>query len=267
MPNKKENSMNSLATQIDQTHVQPGTLAIFFLGQAGFVIKNPEGKIIYVDPYLSDACNRMFGFKRIFPAPLAAEEVHADLFVITHEHGDHYDTDALPVIAQRNPAALFAGPIECIKMFKDLKIPDRQLILLEPQKPVSPLPKVDLFPLPADHGDLSPDALGIILTAEGKKIYFPGDTAFRADIFKDAAKHQIDIAIPPINGKFGNLDSPQAAEAVKIIHPKLAIPCHFWLFIQHNGNPAEFLAACEKTCPAIPTHVMAVGEKITYPMP
>jgi L-ascorbate 6-phosphate lactonase len=257
--------MNKLENEIKTTSVGPGTVGIFFLGQAGFVIKNSAGKIIYVDPYLSDACNRMFGFKRIFPPPIAPADVRADLVITTHEHGDHFDVDSMPIIAKNNPKAMFAGPVECINMFRDLKIPDRQLILLEPNNEVSPLPKIEILSLPADHGELSADALGIILSLEGKKIYFPGDTAFRADIFQDAARHGIDIAVPPINGKFGNLDSLQAAEAVKIIHPKLAIPCHFWLFIQHNGDPAGFVAACEKDCPNVPVHVMAVGEKMIFP--
>jgi L-ascorbate 6-phosphate lactonase len=137
--------------------------------------------------------------------------------------------------------------------------------LLEPNKQVTPLAKVEILSLLADHGELSQDALGIILNVEGKKIYFLGDTAFRADIFQDASRHGIDIAVPPINGKYGNLDSPQAAQAVKIINPKLAIPCHFWLFIQHNGDPGAFVAACEKECPNIPAHVMAVGEKMIFP--
>ena len=59
--------------------------------------------------YLSDAVERLHGFKRLSLAPIAAEEVRADLVVLTHEHADHLDPDAVPVIARSNPAAALPG--------------------------------------------------------------------------------------------------------------------------------------------------------------
>ena len=40
-------------------------IRITWLGQAGFSFTTREGKRIYLDPYLSDACERLFGFKRL----------------------------------------------------------------------------------------------------------------------------------------------------------------------------------------------------------
>ena len=90
--------------------VPSGSLGIWWLGQAGFAFKTPAGKVIYLDPYLSDAVERLFGFKRLSPPAIAAEEVRADLVLITHEHADHLDIDALPLIARNNPACRFAAP-------------------------------------------------------------------------------------------------------------------------------------------------------------
>lgn len=44
----------SIAEKISQTKVKPGSLAVCWLAQAGFVFKTSDGKIIYVDPYLTD---------------------------------------------------------------------------------------------------------------------------------------------------------------------------------------------------------------------
>ena len=44
---------------------------IQWLGQAGFLILTSNGKKIAIDPYLSDSCNALVGFKRMVPAPSA----------------------------------------------------------------------------------------------------------------------------------------------------------------------------------------------------
>ena len=99
--------MSKLASQIKELHVDSGSLAIFWLAQAGFVYKTPGGTIVYVDAYLSDCVHRLlsdvlYGFKRIMPAPLAPEEVEADVVVCTHSHPDHFDYDAIPVLAAQS---------------------------------------------------------------------------------------------------------------------------------------------------------------------
>ena len=93
--------------------VPQSAVGMWWLGQAGFVFKTPAGKVIYLDPYLSDAAERLFGFKRLSLPPITAEEVRADLLVITHEHADHMDPDAIPIIAKGNPGCRFAASEGC----------------------------------------------------------------------------------------------------------------------------------------------------------
>jgi len=256
--------MSEFSERIAKTTVKSGTIELFFLGQAGFVIKTPSGRVIYLDPYLSDSCNRLFGFKRIFPSLLKAEEVKLDLLICTHEHADHLDVDSIPVIAEKNPKAVLTGPSPCMTTFKEMKLSNPTL-LLKKNEPVQTPADVKIIPMPCDHGELAPEALGLILEIEGIRLYFAGDTAYREDIFRLAAQKNIDIMFPPINGKFGNLNSLEAAQAIQIVKPKLAIPCHFWLFIQHNGDPGSFVTACEQLKLESKVYVMAVGEQITYP--
>src|SRR4029077_10251509 len=103
--------MTGLAGRIESRKISPGELAIYWLCQAGFAFKDSSGTVVYIDPYFSDVVERLIGFKRMMACPIAAEEVKADLVVCTHEHLDHMDTDALPVLT-RNPRTQFAGPIE-----------------------------------------------------------------------------------------------------------------------------------------------------------
>ena len=106
-------SRDSLSREIQAAVAPDASVCLWWLGQAGFAFKTPAGQIVYADPYLSDAVQRLHGFKRLSLAPIAAEEVSVDLVVLTHEHTDHLDPDALPVIARRNPRCRFAGPVGC----------------------------------------------------------------------------------------------------------------------------------------------------------
>jgi L-ascorbate metabolism protein UlaG (beta-lactamase superfamily) len=50
----------------------------------------------------------------------------------------------------------------------------------------------------------------------------------------------------PINGTFGNLNSSEAVALLEIIKPRIAIPSHFWTFIEQKGNPLDFLKKFKK---------------------
>ena len=63
-----------LAERIAACHPTTGTVALFYLGQAGFFLKYADGLTIGIDPYLGDCCEAMFGFKRMIPAPLTMAE-------------------------------------------------------------------------------------------------------------------------------------------------------------------------------------------------
>jgi L-ascorbate 6-phosphate lactonase len=255
--------MENLARKIEEDRIEPGCLGIYWLAQAGFVFKSPIGKIAYVDPYLSELVERVAGFKRMMPCPVAAEEVVADLVVCTHEHPDHLDTDALPIIA-RNRRTHFAGPSECVKEFKKLGIPDDRCHLLEEGKEIT-VAGIRAVGVYADHGELAPDALGVVLDLEGITVYHTGDTAYRPEGLRAAVEMRPDVLIPCINGCFGNLNALEAAQLVRDARPQLAIASHFWMFVEHNGDPAVFLKNCAKLAPGIRAVVLKPGERCLFP--
>jgi len=77
-------------------------ILLFSLGQAGFLLKTNQGKTIAIDAYLSDAAERLFGFKRMTPAVITPQELEVDYYLSTHSHVDHLDIDALPFIASND---------------------------------------------------------------------------------------------------------------------------------------------------------------------
>jgi L-ascorbate 6-phosphate lactonase len=259
--------MSKLALQIKELRVDPGSLAIFWLAQAGFVYKTPGGTIVYVDAYLSDCVHRMlsdvlYGFKRIMPAPLDPEEVDADVVVCTHSHPDHFDYDAIPVLA-RNPKIHFVAAPDCRVEFEKLGMPEDRYTIIHEGETLT-YGDVRLTGVYADHGDLAPEALGVMVQSGDIKVWQVADTAYRPDKWQDIFAAGVDVIMPPINGAYGNLDGVEAATLAHDAHARVAIPCHFWMFAEHGGSPAQFLDACKELAPEVRPHLMAQGELLVY---
>lgn len=253
--------------KIADTVISPGQVGLFYIAQAGFCIKTASGKTIFIDPYLSDACERMFGFKRMIPSPLQAEEVNADLYLITHHHADHLDPDALPVIVQK-PDTFFGIAPDCVSFFEEMKVnPTRYKMLKEDDQ--WQWNDISIKAIYADHGELAPDAIGYLLEIDGIKIYHVGDTAYRPEEIKASLQSEIDIMIAPINGTYGNMIASEACELAALLKPRLLIPCHFWMFLEHvvpdgKGDPATFLQCAAALPGTIKAKVMAPGELLIY---
>ena len=74
--------MENFALKVLGSTVPKGNIGVFFLGQAGFLFKTSDGTLLAVDPYLSDCCERYFGFKRLMPHLLDAGELTLDYLVL-----------------------------------------------------------------------------------------------------------------------------------------------------------------------------------------
>ncbi len=255
--------MTQLAETLRTRVVAQGQLALYWLCQAGFAFRTSYNQTVLIDPYFSDVVERLIGFKRMMTCPITAVDVEADLVVCTHEHLDHLDTDALPVLA-RHSVTHFAGPIECMKEFEKAGIPaDRRHLLVEGQTYHHGMTAVHA--VYADHGELAPDALGIVLDFDGITVYHTGDTAYRPEEFSATAGMKPDILLPCINGAFGNMNAHEAAETTRQMAPRVVIPTHFWMFAEQNGNPAQFLQACAELAPKTRALLLKPGEEFIYP--
>ena len=66
--------------------------------------------------------------------------------------------------------------------------------------------------------------------------------------------------IAPINGAFGNLNATEACSLASAVKPSILMASHFWMFVEHGGDPAAFLA--EATRLGLNGMVMAPGDCI-----
>jgi len=259
--------MIKLDQTIRATQVAPGSLAIFWLAQAGFVFKTSIGKVIYVDPYLTDYVQRVLpeygqGFKRLMPSLLSPEEVEADYLISTHSHADHFDGDAMPRIAQ-NPHVHFIGAPDCRELYQKAGIPEDRFTTLHLGETLD-LGGCQLTGVYADHGDLAPEALGLWMDFSGITVWQVGDSAYRPDKWQDLFEKKVDVLLPPINGAYGNINEVDAARLAADSHARVTIPCHFWMFPLHYGNPAGFLEACKQYAPETTPLLMTQGECFIY---
>ena len=254
--------MNRMQQDMAESTVPEGGVRLYWVGQAGFAFLTSAGKRIYLDPYLSDACEHMHGFVRLALPAISANEVEADWVVSTHEHADHLDPEAIPVIARNNPECRFAGTPSCKEGWDAAGIEGERRVVMTANETYD-LGDLVIDTARADHGAHTPDALAMVLDFGGVKVMVTGDTSFRADLLKPLMALNPDVLLPVINGVFGNMGHLDAVQLVQEVKPRLAIPCHFWTFAEHGaGDPMGFLNACARHCPEVEAKLVRPGAGI-----
>lgn len=208
---------------------------IRWLGQAGFEIVSPAGIKVAIDPYLGDSCMDLVGFKRMMSAPITIEDFSADVLLISHEHPDHLDLDLVRAISNGKETTVY-GNISCKNVLIDAKIDSNILNVIKVGDLFS-VGDVEICVVPCDHGTQCVDPLGFLIKTGGVCIYFAGDTAYSPELLLPAIKEKPDVALLPINGMYGNLNAEQAVKLATDLSCKQLIPCHFWMFVEHGGDP------------------------------
>lgn len=241
-----------------------GSTCIFSLGQAGFIVKSKSGRLLAIDPYLSDCVEHLeghMGFKRLLPKILAPQELEFDVVIATHGHPDHFDVDAMPGLMANGKTVLYAS-VGCEKLVKESAIDAERVIYVRPQERAV-TGEFQFSFVNCDHGTSAPDAVGVIIEADGKRIYEAGDTCLRLDrIGEITADGGLDVMIAPINGAFGNMNETECAELSGALHPCLTVPCHYGMFASHGGNPGKFFDVMRTKYPHSRMLFMAQGEKL-----
>lgn len=255
--------MNDFALQVLMAPL--GKTYLFSVGQAGFIIKSKSGQLFAIDLYLSDCVERVeghSGYKRMLPRILNATDLVFDVIVATHSHKDHFDDDAIPEMMANHHTHLFVS-IECEKDIKRLLMCNENITYVKPDDSFQYGDFAIEF-VNCDHGASAPDAVGVIVTVDGKRIYETGDTCLRLDLVDEyCAKGPIDVMIAPINGMYGNMNAADCAKLADVLRPGLTIPCHYGMFASHMGAPGEFYNIMKNQYPNNPFLIMMQGERYT----
>jgi len=259
--------MGNLARSIQNLTVEPGHLAVFWLGGAGFAFKTAGGKIVYVDPYLSDALDRFYSWKRLptSPIPFPPGEVVADLVLVTHAHEDHLDPDAIPDIAKAS-RAVFAGPTMCVEAMRQWEIPTGRVVEINRGESQT-IAGIPVSAVLAHHvspaGAQTPDAVGYVLDLDGVVVYHTGDSLYHPDLQAVKARHP-DILLVCINGRYGNMNPEEAARLTHEVEPAVVVPMHWGLVTENTAEPADFVKALADTGGQARPVVMSPGDFYVY---
>lgn len=247
--------------KVETTRPGKGEAAIFWLGQAGFLLKNSGGELMAVDPYFSHMAERLDGNKRLMPPLMEPEELRADLLLATHYHCDHLDLDSLPAM-MTGKTMLYCCPQSAVEARKT-GISEEQIQVM-PAGTCRDYKGFHMESVFADHGDAAAEAVGFLVETEGIRFYFAGDTSYQAERMRKAAEQKIDVLIVPINGEYGNMNERDAAMLAAQVKPRLTIPSHFWLFSRHMGSPYAFELEMKANVPDCPEYTMCQGETIIF---
>lgn len=241
-----------------------GNTCMFSVGQAGYILKSKNGKLLGIDLYLSDYSERdegHIGFKRMLPKILGTKDMVFDYLIATHPHSDHYDYDSMADLMDNGYTELFAS-IECERLSNSLGIDANRCNYVKAGD-VCERDGFKIFFINCDHGTGAPDAVGVIVEVDGFRIVEVGDTCLRLDR-KDEylSRGAIDVLIAPINGAYGNLNEEDCAKLSAALKARLTIPCHYGMFASHFGLPGKFMEYMKQLCPDNEYLIMTQGEKL-----
>jgi Predicted Zn-dependent hydrolases of the beta-lactamase fold len=257
----------SLSTEIRNYKVPEGSLALWWFGQNGYIVKTPGGIVAGVDLYLSDSCNGLepgMNLRRAVPILIPPAELDVDLYLCTHSHQDHTDPETIRNLRHKDTMQ-FIGPHESCRIFSAEGIESSRILTSYPkcEFEFGDLHIRGTFALPTDDTDLN--HMGFIFRsgASGTKVYMTGDTDYTELLF-EAAKHSPDVVITCINGGFNNLSHWEAATLVGKIKPKVAIPCHYDMFPDNSVDPKQFRAAMVLRAPDVQYQELAYGKPYLF---
>jgi len=210
-------------------------MKIQYLAHSSFVFSS-KGLNVLVDPFINHE-SKEAKYKSLVECPITIDGLkNIGLILITHEHFDHCDKQAVESIAKRDSSCVVAHE----SVLKDLNIPPTL------KKPVSigdelSLKGANIEVFPAHHPS-SFYPLSFLIEFGNLSIFHAGDTDL-LDAFNSITP---DVALLPIGGNI-TMDLIDAVKVTKTMKPKYVMPMHYNTFDFIKADPKEFSHRIEKS--------------------
>lgn len=194
--------------ETDLIPASEGNLQITFLGH-GSLLFNFQGKNIYVDPY-----SRVADYSELPPA---------DMILITHEHQDHLDLEALNHIKKDNTTTVMTSA--CAQHTTgDILMANGDEETVQGVH-IQAVPAYNIVHMRPNGQPFHPKGMGngYVLTFSDLRVYVAGDTE---NIPEMKAIKDIDIAFLPMNLPY-TMTPEMVADAACALRPRILYPYHF----------------------------------------
>ena len=201
----------------DIIETSAGKLKITFVGH-GTVMFTFAGKIIHVDPVSGEADY--------------SKMPDADLIMITHEHGDHLDPEAVKLIRKdETKVVLTEICTEKIQGGIVMKNGDVKTVM---DLKIEAVPAYNIVHKRRGGTPFHPkgNGNGYIITFGDKRVYVAGDTENTPEM---KALEDIDIAFLPMNLPY-TMTPEMVADAARAFNPGVLYPYHYG-----NTDPAKLV--------------------------
>ena len=250
---------------------QTNKIEVHWLGQATTKITTLTGKVIVIDPFMTNNPKTPVGYKNLD----AIGKV--DVILVTHGHGDH--TGDVSELAKRTGATVL-GPAGLMATIVELGwVPPEKAVRFGKGGKVQPAgPQITITQTRAEHSSevtvTDPatkksttypggEPAGFIVEMEnGFKLYHMGDTGLFGDMRLIGEYYKPDLIMIPIGGHFV-MDPKDAAYATnQMLKPKYAIPFHYGTFPVLKGTPQEYQAALGQTTTQV--FPISPGDKLQF---
>jgi L-ascorbate metabolism protein UlaG (beta-lactamase superfamily) len=160
------------------------------------------------------------------------------VIVVTHGHGDHAG-DAVDL--QRKLGATVVGIVELAGWIGSNGGDESKTIGFNKGGTVE-VDGVRFTMTNAFHSGSMPDGsyggepAGMVVRADGKSIYFAGDTCVFGDMALIARLYEPDVAVLPIGDHY-TMGPEEAALALELLGDPRCVPCHWGTFPLLTGTP------------------------------
>lgn len=204
----------------------------FWLGHSAFKFISPTGKIIYVDPFLT-------GNPTTPPELIQVDE--ADFILLTHGHEDHVG-DTLKIA--KDTGCKVVGIVELIGLLKKHGLEESQAVEMNKGGTVH-FDDFSVTMVSANHtssfgGEYAGTPAGLIISFEDDIcIYHMGDTNIFSDLELYGQLYEPHVVLAPIGDHY-TMGPQEAAYAVEMIDPEVAVPIHYGTMPVLAGKPDDF---------------------------
>ncbi len=270
-------SGRTLLDEIDDTHPAPGTVAVWWLGQSGFLLRS-AGATLVVDPYLSDHLTRKYEgterpHVRMTRAPLRGADLSGVALVLaSHKHSDHLDPGTVTELLAASPAARLLVPASLVEYAAGLGLPGDRLVGLVAGQ-VFETPGVSVRAVPSAHEGLDTDGrgrhlyLGFVIETGGLRFYHSGDGLAHDGLAAAIGPEPLDVMFLPVNGRDpargvpGNMTAAEAVDLANVVRPRFVVPHHYEMFTFNTVPVAGFESEARRLRPGVEARVLRCGER------